>query len=251
MLHSRFIAVTLFSLAALPATAQTVTDSGLGIIGADLRLGFSNQEIEGGYVGGTVDVAITHYHGAQFDLQYEERSTGGIGRIGTTLYMTPRVGQKYGLSLMMADKNDVSSTYGQISAVGMFTAAEDFNIELRAGGGLSADNDLDWITAGIGAHWSAGANTQIYGHYDIAEFDEETFGAYGHEVTFGIKTAIKGTPATVFAEATRDWLSGANSADGDTTLRAGISIALGRTGNNQPSFRISDPMRQILRRGLY
>lgn len=251
MTKSFLTAAALAAATALPATAQTFTDSGLGIIGADLRLGFSNQALEGGYVGGTVDVAITDYHGAQFDLQYEERDNGGIGRIGTTLYMTPREGQKYGLSLMMADKNDTSSTYGQISAVGMFAVGEDLNFEVRAGGGLSADNDLDWISVGAGMHWQASTNTRIYGHYDLAEFDEETFSALAHEVTFGVKTNIKNTPASLFAEASRDWLSGSNAADADTTIRAGISISLGRSGNSQPSFRVSDPMRQILRRGLY
>jgi hypothetical protein len=246
-----FLALVLATCPALPATAQTITGSGLGIIGAELQLGFSDQESEGGYVAGTVDVAITDYHGAQFDLQYEERILGGIGRIGTTLYMTPRDDQKYGLSLMLADKNNVSSTYGQISAVGIFTVAEDLNVEVRAGVGLSADNDLDWITASAGAHWQISQSTRLYGHYEITEFEEETFRAFGHDATFGIKTAIKNTPATIFAEASRDWLSGRDAAGSETTMRAGISIALGRTGNKQPAFRVSDPMRQILRRGLY
>ncbi len=251
MTKTLITATTIATLLALPAGAQTLTGSGLGIIGADLRLGFSNQALEGGYVGGTLDVAITDYHGAQFDLQYEERETGGIGRLGTTLYMTPRDGQKYGLSLMLADKNDTSSTYGQVGAAGMFTVAENLDVEVRAGAGLSADNDLDWITLGAGLHWQASAGTRIYGHYDIAEFDEETFSALAHEVTFGIRTEIANTPAAVFAEASRDWLTGRNAADADTTIRAGVSISLGRSGNNQPSFRVSDPMRQILRRGLY
>ena len=82
-------AAALMFMGALPAIA----DTDLGIIGADLRLGYSNQMIEGGFVSGTVDVAITDHHGAQFDLQYEERSNGGIGRLGTVIYMTPREGR--------------------------------------------------------------------------------------------------------------------------------------------------------------
>ncbi len=242
-----FKAAALATLIALPAHA----DDTLGIIGADLRLGFSNHQLEGGYVGGMVDVAITDNHGVQFDLQYEERTNGGIGRLGTVIYMTPREGQKYGLMLMVADKNDASSTYGQIGAVGMFEVADDINIEVRAGMGLSADNDLDWITAGAGLHWQATEATRLYGQYDIAEFDEQSFGAISHEVTFGVQTRIKDSPVSLFAEASHDWLKGRNAADGETTLRAGVSLSLGRTGNNQPAFRVSDPMRQILRRGLY
>ncbi len=112
MLRQSLLTPALVTLTALPAVA----DSGLGIIGADLRLGYSNHAVEGGYVAGTVDVAITDHHGAQFDLQYEERSNGGIGRLGTVLYMNPRDGQKYGLTLMLADKNDASSTYGMIGS---------------------------------------------------------------------------------------------------------------------------------------
>lgn len=240
-------AALLATLTALPATAQNM----LGIIGGELKLGYSDQSIEGGFVAGTVDVAITDVHGAQFDLQYEERSNGGIGRLNTVLYMNPREGQKYGLTLMLADKNDVSSTYGQVGVAAMFTVADGVNLEARAGAGLSADNDLDWITIGGGAHWQATGNTRLYGHYDITEFDEETFGAIAHEVTFGVQTRISDSPVSLFAEASRDWLNGRNAADGNTTIRAGVSIALGRTGNDQPSFRVSDPMRQILRRGLY
>lgn len=240
-------AAALMFMGALPAIA----DSDLGIIGADLRLGYSNQMIEGGFVSGTVDVAITDHHGAQFDLQYEERSNGGIGRLGTVIYMTPREGQKYGLSLMLADKNDASSTYGQIGAAGVFEIPPDWNVEVRAGIGLSADNDLDWISAGGGLHWQATKQTQFYGHYDIASFDEQTFNATAHEVTFGAQTRLGDSPAALFAEASRDWMNGRNGADADTTIRVGVSVSLGRTGNNQPSFRVSDPMRQILRRGLY
>ena len=247
MFRSSLLISAILSLAALPALA----DSGLGIIGADLRLGTSNQNVEGGFVEGTLDVAITPYHGAQFDLQYEERSNGGIGRLGTVLYMTPREGQKYGLTLMLADKNDASSTYGMIGAAAMFRVAPDWNIELRAGGGLSADNDLDWISSGAGLHWQAFENTRFYSHYDVTEFDEQNFGAMAHEVTFGVQTRLSDSPVSLYAEASHDWLNGRNAADGETTFRAGVSIALGRTGNDQPSFRVSDPMRQILRRGVY
>jgi hypothetical protein len=165
--------------------------------------------------------------------------------------MTPREGQKYGLTLMVADKNDASSTYGQIGAAGMFSFGTSMNVELRAGAGISADNDLDWITLGTGLHWQASDSTRLYGQYDIAEFDEADFSAIAHEVTFGVQTRIRNSPTSLFAEVSHDWLSGNNRADGDTTVRAGVSISLGRTGNNQPAFRVSDPMRQILRRGLY
>ena len=235
-------------LTALPAAAA---DPDLGIIGAELRLGGSDHPIEGGFAAATVDVAITAHHGAQFDLQYEERANGGIGRLGTVLYMTPRERQKYGLSLMVADKNDASSTYGQLGAVGMIGIAPGWNLEGRIGAGLSADNDLDWVSAGAGLHWQASAGTRLYAQYDMALFDEADFSARAHEVTFGAQTRLGKGPAALFAEVSRDWLGGGNAAGGETTLRAGVSVALGRTGNGQPAFRVSDPMRQILRRGLY
>jgi hypothetical protein len=70
-------------------------------------------------------------------------------------------------------------------------------------------------------------------------------------VTFGLQTRLKNSPVSLFAEASHDWLNGSNAAEGETTFRAGVSISLGRSGNDQPSFHVSDPMRQILRRGLY
>ncbi|KIN61573.1 hypothetical protein Z945_2565 [Sulfitobacter noctilucae] len=247
MRRSLLPAVLLFPVLSLPVLA----DSGLGIIGGELRLGFSNQELEGGYVGATVDVAITEHHGAQFDLQYEERATGGVGRLGTVVYMTPREGQKYGLSAMVADKNDISATYGQVGAAAMFEVAQGFNIELRGSIGVSTDNDMDWITAGGGLHWQATPGTRAYAHYDITEFDEETFDAVAHEATLGVQSRLNNTPASVFAEASRDWLTGQDAAAGQNTFRAGVSLSLGHTGNNQPAFRVADPMRQILRRKLY
>lgn len=247
MLKPTTIAAVALTALTLPAAAQ----NDIGVIGSELRLGVSDHPLEGGYAAGTVDVAITQYHGAQFDLQYEERSTGGIGRFGTVLYMTPKPGQKYGLSFMVADKNDASSTYGQVGAAGMFEIAPQWNAEIRAAAGISADNDLDWITAGAGVIWQARPNTQVYAQYDVTEFDEQAFSALAHDVTFGVKTQLGDSPASLFAEAAHDWLSGTHAADGETTLRIGVSIALGHNGNNQPAFRVSDPMRQVLRRGLF
>ena len=43
MSHPLFTATILTLLGAFPATAQTLTDTELGIIGADLRFGFSNH----------------------------------------------------------------------------------------------------------------------------------------------------------------------------------------------------------------
>ncbi|MEW9918990.1 hypothetical protein AB2B41_05220 [Marimonas sp. MJW-29] len=183
MFRTPLQATALALLTALPATA----DTRLGIIGTELRLGFSDQESEGGFVSRTVDVAITPYHGAQFDLQYEERSTGGIGRVGTVLYMTPRAGQKYGLSLMVADKNDASATYGQVGAAGMVALARDWTLEGRLSAGLSADNDLDWLGTGAGLHLQAGRATRLYAHYDIAHFDEQDFGAMAHEISLALR----------------------------------------------------------------
>lgn len=247
MTYTLLKAIVLTAFTAVPAHADTE----LGIIGGELRLGFSDHEIEGGYIGGTVDVAITENHGLQFDLQYEERANGGIGRLGTVLYMAPRDGQKYGLTLMVADKNNASATYGQIGAAGMIAMGDDLNFELRAAIGVSADNNLDWVTAGGGIHWQVTDATRLYAQYDITEFDEQAFGAIAHAATFGVQAQLGDSPASLFAEVSRDWLNGRNRADGTTTLRAGISLTLGRTGNSQPSFRVSDPMRQLLRRGLF
>ena len=247
MTYTLLKAIVLTAFTAVPAHADTE----LGIIGGELRLGFSDHEIEGGYIGGTVDVAITENHGLQFDLQYEERANGGIGRLGTVLYMAPRDGQKYGLTLMVADKNNASATYGQIGAAGMIAMGDDLNFELRAAIGVSADNNLDWVTAGGGIHWQVTDATRLYAQYDITEFDEQAFGTIAHAATFGVQAQLGDSPASLFAEVSRDWLNGRNRADGTTTLRAGISLTLGRTGNSQPSFRVSDPMRQLLRRGLF
>ena len=100
-------------------------------------------------------------------------------------------------------------------------------------------------------HWQATTATRLYAHYDLTEFDEASFRARANEVTFGVQTRLNNSPVSLFAEASRDWLSGRNAAGADTTIRAGLSISLGRRGNNQPSFRVADPMRQLLRRGLF
>lgn len=257
MFRTLFSAILFAVCSTLPAqagTAQTAPaygDSGLGIIGGNLTLGFSDHILEGGFTQGTVDVAITAYHGMQIDLQYEERSLGGIGRLGTFLYMTPRADHKYGISLMVADKNGAPATYGQVGAMGMFTLGTEVNLEARGAIGMSSSNKMDWITAGLGLHWQVTPSTNAYAQYDLTDFSELEFNALAHEVTFGLRTRINDSPAALFAEVSHDWLSGAQAAEGNTTLRAGVSVFLGRTGNNQPTFRVSDPMRQILRRGLF
>lgn len=248
-LTARLFALITTLAAAVPATAQA--QSSLGVTGASLSFSGTDAKGEGASAGAMLDVAVTANHGLQTNLSYTKYDNGNVGRIASTLYMIPRHGLKYGLSVMVGDQDGVSSTYGQIGAAGIFAISDDLDFEVRAGIGMRTDSDLDWITGGAGIHWQAAPELRLYGQYDIAHFDEAQFSAVAHEVTLGAEYHFKNSPVALFAEASHDWLNGRSGASGETTLRAGISIAVGHAGGNQPSFRVSDPMRQLLRRGSY
>jgi opacity protein-like surface antigen len=239
--------------AALSATLLTLpvhAQSSLGVTNATLALGLTDAQAEAGFVHGMINVAITDYHGLQANVDYDRTTTGDFGRIGAFQYMTPRGGQKYGLSLMIADMDDHSFTYGQIGVAGMFAIGDRLDLEVRAAIGMVAQTDLDWISLGAGLHWAMTPDLRVSAHYDIADFDERSFAARGQQLAVGIHYSPQGQPWGIFAEVGHDWLTGRNGGTGETTLRAGLTVSFGASNHGQPAFRVSDPMRQLLRRGL-
>ncbi|MBF9033836.1 outer membrane beta-barrel protein [Rhodobacterales bacterium HKCCE2091] len=230
-----------------PATAQ----SSLGVVAGELSFGQSSADGAGAFFEAMIDVSITEHHGLQGHLGYSDIDGGDIGSLAGVVYMTPRPGQKYGLTFMLSDVDDRSLTYGQFGAAGMFSLTDTLDIEVRGGIGEVFQNGLDWLTVGVGVHYRPSADWHLYAQYDIAEFEEAGLDAFGHVATIGARYSPEGQAWAVFAEVSRDEISGHPRGDGETVARVGFALTWGAPTNGQPAFRVSDPARQLLRRGLY
>lgn len=242
-----FVLSAAASLSLAPNLA--VAQSSLGITGAQFSYGATD---DGDVVAqAMVDVAITQFHGIQFNVGHAGQANGAIAYIDSFVYMTPRNGQKYGLNLQFADVDNEAISYAQLGAIGMLDVTDTLTAEVRGAMGMVMDNDLDWLTAGAGLYWQATDFTQLYGSYNIAEYDELTFSAMTHDVTLGARYTHNNTPFGAYAEVSQDWMSGADSEVSETTIGLGITMTLGAAGNYQPAFSTFDPTRQILRRDAY
>ena len=245
ILSALVVATAAITASAMPAVAQ----SSLGFTAAEFDLGMTDSDDL--MASAMVDIAITQYHGAQFNVGLSEQTNGAIASVAGHLYMTPQDGHKYGLSLLFSDVDNASISYAQIGAAGMVDLNDVMVLEVSGAMGMVMDNDLDWITTGAGLHWQARDDLRVYGAYNITEFDEAGFYALAQDATVGARYLPNQGAFGVYAEASHDWLSGDNSAAGETTLELGITLSLGATGGDKPAFTVFDPIRQIQRRGLY
>ena len=248
MLRSFCLALGLIS--ATPALAE----SSLGITGIGLQIGADDSPGNPAFVALSFDAAITDYHGFQGGVGLRDSLSGAEGRLDGHLYMMPREGQKYGFFGYVSDFDGRSATYGGFGAEGLFALGEDTALELRAGLGISDQNDLDFIFAEAGVYHDLSESVTVSLSTTIADFDEASFSAFSHDIRLGLEVQPKGQPLGFFADVSRDGLSGDNGAAGATTLRAGIRYEFGnmrRGGPETRPFSSPQPLRTLIRRDLF
>lgn len=152
------------------------------------------------------------------------------------------------------DVDGAEMFYGAVGAEGMIALTETTTIEMRAGAGMADQNGLDFVFGGLGVTQDVGDSLRFGVQLEVAEFDEAAFEAIGTELTLSARYSPPGSGLGLFAEVGRHDLSGSSGAPAEVTVRAGLSLELGRAGAKGPRgtrFRSPDPIAQLVRRGLY
>lgn len=243
------LAVSFLLSFALPVVAGP----GLGMTGAELRLTADDDgRLEAGAL--VTDTAVTEYHGLQLDFALGDTGGGTKGTAALHAYMTPAEGQKYGLFASVTDFDGRSATYGALGAEGRFALSPETALELRGGLGVTHRTGFDFLFASADLSRDLTPSLTASAGLTLAEYDEAGFSAIGHEARLGLRYAPKGSRFGAFAELARDGLSGDSGAPAETVLRVGVTLSLGRTqtgGIETRPFRPVDPLRNLVRRGLF
>lgn len=241
-----FVLLTSFSF---PAFAQ----SSLGISGAELAFGVAEDSAGDtrGHGRFAVDVAVTEYHGFQGDIAFSDTATGAIGTVAAHVYMTPQLGQKYGLFAALSDVDGRAMLYGSLGAEGMLELGPDTTIEGRAGMGWADSNGLDYVFGGAAVAHQLTTGLELELSLDMADFDEASMSATAYDL--GLKTTYspEGVNWGAYASVTQ---SGVTGHDDTTRLGLGVTISLGTAGGTDPHtrlFRTPDPVASLVHRGLW
>lgn len=247
-----FFAGLVVAAAATSASAQ----SSLGIQGADLRFGLVQDETSAGQsdFSARIDVAVTDHHGLQGDVIFVDTDQGLIGQLGAHLYMTPRMGQKYGLFASLSDVDGRAMTWGSLGVEGMLSLSETVTFEARAGMGVSDVNSLDYIFADSSLAIALSDNLDVEVGLTLTEFDEASFRAISYEGYLTARYSREGSPLGLYAQVIQSGLSGRDGQPGETRLGLGISLSLGQAGGVAPEtrpFRTVDPVAPLVRRDLW
>ncbi|MCV6594804.1 MAG: hypothetical protein OIF48_17775 [Silicimonas sp.] len=251
------VLVSLLAIAmAAPAVAQSsLTPSDLGITGALLSFGATDDE------GGTarssahlqLDVAVTGVHGFQGDLRFFDTPSGGTGVVAAHLYMGPKDSRKYGLFAQLGDVDGRAMTYGALGAEALLSLGAATSVEAQAGIGAASDG-LDFLFAGAALHHGVTPDLSLTASLDLVEFDEPGLRALSHETALRLDYSPEGARWGLYASLSHGGLSGRDGVSADTRVGLGVTLRLGQTGGIQPTrrpFRPVDPMAPLLRRGLW
>lgn len=260
------VLTTLFTVLAATAANAAIAEAPLGITAAEFRLGAVQQDTGAAQASlgdikstdewhpslgfAAVNVAITQHHGFQGDALLEDGPDGAIGRVAGHLFMTPKTGQKYGVFAMLADVDGESVTYGTGGVEGILSFGGT-SIEVRGGIGMATAKDLDWITIGTRVSRELGAAV-AYVDWNATEFEEADIDTIAHDITMGFDVKITKTLGA-FLAVTKSTLNGTEAAD-ESTLRAGVTITLGKFGGTDAhtqAFHTADPVSQLIRRGYF
>ncbi len=250
MSRTKPIAVVLALFAGTAVNAQ----SSLGVTGATLTFGYEDGAGIGAFVSGNADVAITEFHGIQFDLALEDTSSGTLGTAGVHLYMTPDTGQKYGVFAHLGDMDGRSATYGIVGTEGLFALGNAAAVEVRAGAGVASHSSLDFLFVEADVYADLSPDLTAHAGVTLSEFDEIDLNATGYEGRVGLTYKPSGQAWGVYAELAQDDLAGLAGSQAETTVRAGIVFELGNTRRGGPEtrpFRRPDPIRPLVQRGLF
>ena len=237
-------------------SGSAFAQSSLGIIGAALSFGMTEDEAGSARMDGavTVDVAITGVHGFQGDLRFADTGGGGIGALGAHVYMAPHEGQKYGLFARFSDVDGRSMMWGALGAEGMVSLAPATTLEVQGGLGAADVRGLDFIFGGATLAYALSPNFEVSAALDVADFDETAFRATSYEAGLRASYSPEGAPWGVYGSLTHSGLTGRDGAPGETRIGFGLTLTFGSSGGTDPKtrpFRSSDPVAPLLRRSLW
>lgn len=247
---------TAVALVAIGLGSPVWAQSSLGISEATLSLGSTEDEdgARQSLVASSVDVRITAVHGLQGDLSFADTASGTIGQLGAHLYMAPRPGQKYGLFLSLSDVDGRSLSWLSLGAEGMLSLGENTTLEGRLGLGAADGNSRDYVFGGVSLVHAFGPTFEVEAALDVAEFDEAAFRATAIETSLTARYSPEGAPWGVYASLTQSDLTGRDGAPGRTRIGLGVTFNFGTSGGTDPGtrpFRQSDPVAQLVRRGIW
>lgn len=247
---------TAVALVAIVLGTPVWAQSSLGISGATLSLGSTEDEdgARQSHVASSVDVRITEVHGLQGDLTFSDTASGTIGQLGAHLYMAPQPGQKYGLFLSLSDVDGRSLAWVSLGAEGMLALSENTAIEGRLGLGAADGNSRDYIFGGVSVVHAFSPAFEVEAALDLAEFDEAAFRATAVETSLTARYSAEGSPWGVYASVTHSDLTGRDGAAAATRIGLGVTFTFGTSGGTDPHtrpFRQSDPVAQLVRRGIW
>lgn len=244
----------LFTASLIALASQAIAQSSLGFSGAKLSVIHDDGANAGASGTLALDFAITDFHGVQLELGLEETGAGTIGTSGGHLYVTPADGQKYGLFAVVGDADDRSATYGLLGAEGLFSMNPRTVLELRGGIGVASHSSLDFLFVEADLHHDLSSDVSFHGGLTLAEFDELGLSATGYELRAGVTYKPAGQPWGGVIEVARNGLHGFAGDTPGTSLRVGMTFELGNTRRAGPEtrlFRTPDPVRPLMRQGLF
>ena len=251
---SRGVFLTLSAVAALagPAAADS-----LGFRFADVYVGARDSDNGAqGMAQVTADFAITEALGLQLDLGVAGYDREFLGQLDAHLYMMPTETAKYGLFFSLADMDGREATIAMAGAEAMFALSPRTTLHGRAGLGMARPNDMDFITASLGAAHALTDNIAIFADLTVTEFDEASLRAVASTAQFGVTYQPQGRPWEVSASLVRDGLTGRDAAAFETRAELGFTLHLGAGGGAKRglaarSFANTQPFDPLLRRGMF
>ncbi|MBI1418031.1 MAG: hypothetical protein GC146_12485 [Limimaricola sp.] len=244
MIRSSLV-IALFAFAAAPALAQ----SSLGVAGADV--GLSYGEASQSFTG-SVDVALTAYHGLQLDVGYLWSANASRGTLAGHIYMTPQAGQKYGLFLSLTDLDGRADRYVLFGAEGLLDIGPRSVLGLAGGigGSTFATYDTVYVTAELRHAFSD--DTWLSSALTLAAWDEYHFHATTADLNIDLHHRLTGN-VDVFAGLSVGGLMGPDAAPTQSDVHVGLRMVLGRTPLTPAipqMFGHADPYAQLIDRGL-
>lgn len=227
----------------------------LGFTGASLD--YSVQEDEFGTLQQTaqasVDINVTGVHGLQGRLSFEETAFGTIGSLQSHLYMSPDIGQKYGLFIALSDVDGRSLAWGSAGAAGIFEVSERATFAAHVGLGAADAHGLDYIFGELSWTQDLSDHFRVEFALSAADFDEAAFRATSIETSLRAEYMPDGSNWGAYALVTQSSLSGRDGRPSATRLGLGVTYQFGQVGQTRAEythFGPVDPVAPLVRRGL-
>ena len=254
---SMFSKVAIRALSAVAALSGPAAADSLGFRFADVSVGArTGDDLAQATARVTADFALSDVHGLQLDLGAVGYTGEFLGQIDAHLYMMPTEAAKYGLFFSLADMDGREATIAVAGVEAMFALSPRTEVHGRAGLGMARPNDVDFITASLGASHALSDSLAVFADLTVSEFDEAALRAVASTAQIGVSYQPIGRPWEVSASLVRDGLTGRDAAAFETRAEVGFTVHLGAGGGAKRSlsaraFANTQPFDPLLRRGIF